>query len=138
MGFYPGLYCVPCEDYYPEDQLVDGNCPVHGRPVIEMQEDNYFFKLSQFEDRLLDYYEQPSGLRPPDLQAQRGPRVHPGGGLRDVSITRTSFTLGRARPLGQRARLLRLVRRPDQLSDGRPATGSDPQVFRTPGRRRTT
>ena len=45
---------MSCEDYYTEDQLVDGNCPVHGRPVIEMEEENYFFKLSAFEQRLLD------------------------------------------------------------------------------------
>ena len=67
-----------CEDYYTEDQLVDGKCPVHGRAVIEMEEENYFFKLSQFEDRLLDYYDShPDSVRP-DLQAQRGPRLHPG------------------------------------------------------------
>ena len=57
LGPYSGLYCISCEDYYTEDQLVDGNCPVHGRAVVEMQEDNYFFKLSLFEQRLLDYYD---------------------------------------------------------------------------------
>ena len=64
-GTYTGLYCVSCEDYYTADQLVDGTCPVHGRPVVEMQEDNYFFRLSAFEQPLLDYYEShPDFVRP--------------------------------------------------------------------------
>ena len=65
LGTYRGLYCVSCEDYYTEEQLVDGKCPVHGRPVIEMQEDNYFFKLSAFEQRLIEWYESaPDAVRP--------------------------------------------------------------------------
>ena len=114
LGSYSGLYCVSCEDYYTEDQLVDGKCPVHGRPVIEMQEDNYFFKLSAFEQRLLDYYDShPDFVRPTSKRNEALGFIR--GGLRDVSITRTSFTLGRAGALGQRARLLRLVRRAHQL-----------------------
>jgi methionyl-tRNA synthetase len=50
-GTYEGLYCVSCEGYYNEDDLVDGNCPIHGRPVEYLKEDNYFFKLSAFADR---------------------------------------------------------------------------------------
>ena len=90
---YSGLYCVSCEDYYTEDQLVDGNCPVHGRPVVEMQEDNYFFKLSAFEQRLLDYYDShPDFVRPASKRNEALGFIR--GGLRDVSITRTSFTWG--------------------------------------------
>ena len=90
---YSGLYCVSCEDYYTEDQLVDGLCPVHGRPVIEMQEDNYFFKLSAFEGQLLEYYEShPDFVRPPSKRNEALGFIR--GGLRDVSITRTSFTWG--------------------------------------------
>ena len=90
---YSGLYCVSCEDYYAEDQLVDGNCPVHGRPVVEMQEDNYFFKLSAFERRLLDYYDShPDFVRPASKRNEALGFIR--GGLRDVSITRTSFTWG--------------------------------------------
>ena len=113
---YSGLYCISCEDYYTEDQLVDGKCPVHGRPVVEMQEDNYFFKLSAFEQRLLDYYERASRLRPPGLQAQRGAGLHPrraAGRLHHPDLV----LVGRPGPLGQRPRLLRLVRRADQLPD---------------------
>ena len=90
---YSGLYCISCEDYYLEDQLVDGNCPVHGRPVVEMQEDNYFFKLSAFEQRLLDYYEaHPDFVRPVSKRNEALGFIR--GGLRDVSITRTSFSWG--------------------------------------------
>jgi methionyl-tRNA synthetase len=90
---YSGLYCISCEDYYLEDQLIDGNCPVHGRPVVEMQEDNYFFKLSAFEQRLLDYYAaHPDFVRPVSKRNEALGFIR--GGLRDVSITRTSFTWG--------------------------------------------
>jgi methionyl-tRNA synthetase len=90
---YSGLYCISCEDYYLEDQLIDGNCPVHGRPVVVMQEDNYFFTLSAFEQRLLDYYEDhPDFVRPVAKRNEALGFIR--GGLRDVSITRTSFTWG--------------------------------------------
>ena len=84
---------MACEDYYTEDQLVDGLCPVHGRPVIEMEEDNYFFKLSAFEDRLLEYYDShPDFVRPASKRNEALGFIQ--GGLRDISITRTSFTWG--------------------------------------------
>ena len=93
LGQYTGLYCVSCEDYYTPDQLVDGNCPVHGRPVVEMQEDNYFFRLSAFEDRLLDYYQShPDFVRPISKRNEALGFIR--GGLNDVSITRTSFRWG--------------------------------------------
>ena len=114
---YSGLYCVSCEDYYTEDQLVDGNCPVHGRPVVEMQEDNYFFKLSAFEQRLLEYYDSHPDFVRPDLQAQRGARVHPRRPARRLDHPHLVH-VGRAGALGRRARLLRLVRRAHQLPHG--------------------
>ena len=93
LGEYTGLYCVSCEDYYTEEQLVDGKCPVHGRPVIEMQEDNYFFTLSEFEQPLLDYYAQhPDFVRPTSKRNEALGFIR--GGLKDVSITRTSFSWG--------------------------------------------
>jgi len=51
LGTYEGLYCVSCEAYYIEDDLVDGNCPIHDRPVEPMREENYFFRLSAYADR---------------------------------------------------------------------------------------
>jgi len=93
LGTYTGLYCVSCEDYYTEEQLVDGKCPVHGRPVVEMQEENYFFRLSAFEAPLLEYYEShPDFVRPTSKRNEALGFIR--GGLNDVSITRTSFRWG--------------------------------------------
>jgi len=93
LDSYTGLYCVSCEDYYTADQLIDGKCPVHGRPVIEMAEDNYFFKLSEFEQPLLEYYERhPDFVRPTSKRNEALGFIR--GGLKNVSITRTSFSWG--------------------------------------------
>ena len=92
-GLYQGLYCVRCEDYYTEEQLVDRNCPVHGTPVTEMEEENYFFKLDAFEDRLLEWYEaNPEAVRPPAKRNEALGFIR--GGLRPISITRTSLRWG--------------------------------------------
>ncbi len=93
LGTYHGLYCISCEDYYTADQLVDGNCPVHGRPVVEMDEENYFFELSRFEDRLVEWYDaQPEAVRPATKRNEALSFIK--GGLRDISITRTSLRWG--------------------------------------------
>ena len=82
-----------CEAYYTEADLVDGNCPIHGRPVEWLEEDNWFFKLSEFTQPLLDWYEanpdavQPEGKRNEALGIIRQ-------GLEDVSISRTSIDWG--------------------------------------------
>jgi methionyl-tRNA synthetase len=93
LGTYEGLYCVACEAYYTESELVNGNCPIHDRPVERVKEDNYFFKLSRYEQRLLDWYDahpdfvQPEGKRNEALGLIRQ-------GLQDFSISRTSITWG--------------------------------------------
>jgi methionyl-tRNA synthetase len=93
LNEYSGLYCIACEDYYTEDQLVEGTCPVHRRPVVEMKEDNYFFRLSAFEGPLLEYYDRhPDFVRPVSKRNEALGFIR--GGLRDVSITRTSFSWG--------------------------------------------
>ena len=93
LDTYRGLYCVSCEDYYSPEQLVEGNCPVHGRPVDEMEEENYFFELSRFEDRLLEWYdEHPDAVRPATKRNEALSFVE--GGLKDISITRTSMRWG--------------------------------------------
>ncbi|MFM7224395.1 MAG: class I tRNA ligase family protein, partial [Actinomycetota bacterium] len=63
---YEGLYCVACEAYYTEDELAaGGECPIHLRPVERMSEENYFFRLSRYEERLLAHYEaHPEAVRP--------------------------------------------------------------------------
>ena len=90
---YKGLYCISCEDYYTTEALVGGRCPVHLRDVVEMEEDNYFFRLSAFEDRLLEWYESaPDAIAPFAKRNEALSFIK--GGLKDVSITRTSLTWG--------------------------------------------
>ncbi len=91
---YSGLYCVSCEQYYTEAELLDGMlCPVHRTPVEVLEEDNYFFRLSAFEDRLIEWYEkQPDAVVP---EAKRNEALSfIKGGLNDISITRTSISWG--------------------------------------------
>ncbi len=93
VGSYQGLYCVACEAYYSEDELVDGNCPDHGRPPEPMEEENYFFALSRFEKPLLDYYDShPDAVRPATKRNEAVGFIRQG--LRDSSITRTSIDWG--------------------------------------------
>ncbi len=90
---YEGLYCVSCELYYAEGDLVDGNCPVHGRPVELMSEENYFFRLSAYEDRLRAHYEaRPEAIEPAIRRNEVLALIN--GGLRDFSISRTAFDWG--------------------------------------------
>ncbi|HEV2811468.1 MAG TPA: methionine--tRNA ligase [Acidimicrobiales bacterium] len=94
LGTYEGPYCVACEDYYSEAQLVDGDlCPVHRRPVTVLKEENYFFKLSRYTDRLLDWYERhPDAVRPATKRNEALGFIRQG--LEDISITRTSLRWG--------------------------------------------
>jgi methionyl-tRNA synthetase len=93
LGTYEGLYCVSCEAYYGEDELVDGCCPIHMRPVEHVVEENYFFKLSHYEDRLLDYYaEHPEAVQPESRRNEVLGFIR--GGLQDFSVSRTSISWG--------------------------------------------
>src|SRR5919197_5274994 len=93
LSTYEGLYCVSCEQYYTEDELVDGMCPIHGTPVEAMSEENYFFRLSAYQDRLLDHYQQhPEAVRPQERLNEVVSLIK--GGLQDFSISRTSFDWG--------------------------------------------
>jgi len=91
---YRGLYCVACEQYYAEDELLDGTlCPVHRRPVELLEEENYFFRLSAFEQRLIDWYDaHPDAVVPESKRNEALSFIK--GGLRDISITRTSISWG--------------------------------------------
>jgi methionyl-tRNA synthetase len=94
LGTYEGMYCVACEAYYTADELVDGDlCPIHHRPVEQVHEENYFFKLSRFEQPLLDWYADHPGFVQPE-----GKRNEALGfirqGLQDFSISRTSINWG--------------------------------------------
>jgi methionyl-tRNA synthetase len=93
LGTYEGLYCVSCEAYYTEDELIDGMCPIHGTPVEAMSEENYFFRLSAYQDRLLEHYEaHPEAIEPEARRNEVLSLIR--GGLRDFSISRTSFAWG--------------------------------------------
>ncbi|HET7486772.1 MAG TPA: methionine--tRNA ligase [Acidimicrobiales bacterium] len=93
LGTYEGPYCVSCEAYYAEGDLVDGKCPIHLRPVETFKEENWFFKLSRYEQPLLDFY-----AAHPDCVTPESKRNEALGiirqGLQDVSITRTSISWG--------------------------------------------
>ncbi len=91
---YRGLYCVACEQYYGEDDLLDGNlCPIHRTPVETLEEENYFFRLSAFEQQLIDWYGANPGAVVPEPKRNEALRFIEGG-LRDISITRTSIDWG--------------------------------------------
>ncbi len=93
LDTYEGLYCVSCEQFYSPDELVDGKCPIHGRPVELVREENYFFRLSKYADRLLELYrERPDFVRPPARLREVVSFVEQG--LQDLSISRSTFGWG--------------------------------------------
>lgn len=88
-GKYEGWYCVPCESFWTELQLVDGKCPECGREVKKIKEETYFFKLSKYQDKLLDFYnENPDFVVPKTRKNEMLNRIKEG--LKDISITRTT------------------------------------------------
>jgi len=91
-GKYDGLYCVSCE-LYVTDPTPEGNCPTCGRPPERIEEENYFFKLSSFEKKLLEHYaKHPEFIQPETRRNEVISFVE--GGLRDLSISRTRFRWG--------------------------------------------
>jgi len=101
LDTFAGKYCVACEEYYSDDELVDEHgtagagelCPIHQRPVEYFEEQNYFFRLSRFEDRLLDHYaKHPTAMKPESRGNEAIGLIK--GGLRDFSISRTSLDWG--------------------------------------------
>lgn len=93
-GEYKGLYCTPCESFWTETQLVDGKCPDCGREVKEASEEAYFFKLSKYQDKLVDYInEHPEFIQPESRKNEMlNNFIKPG--LQDLCVSRTSFTWG--------------------------------------------
>ena len=90
---YEGLYCVSCEAYFGEGDLNNGNCPIHGRPVEHVTEENYFFKLSRYEQALKDWYEtHPDFVVPVTKRNEALGFINQG--LQDFSISRTSIDWG--------------------------------------------
>ena len=94
LGSYEGLYCVPCEAYYTEGDLLEGGlCPVHERPVELFRDENYFFRLSAYRERLLEHYERHSEAVQPETRRNEVLSLIRGG-LQDFSISRTTFDWG--------------------------------------------
>lgn len=92
-SFYEGLYCTPCEAFWLERQLVDGNCPDCGRPVEHVKEESYFFKLSKYQDQLLNYIEEnPDFIQPPSRRHEMVNFIK--SGLEDLCVSRTTFQWG--------------------------------------------
>ncbi len=98
---YKGLYCVSCEDYYTIEASDSGMCPIHHSALTEMEEENWFFQLSAFEDRLAEYYDTHPGFVTPETKRNEAYSFVKGG-LRDISITRTSLTWGVPVPWDER------------------------------------
>ena len=90
---YEGLYCVDCEQYYKEEELEDESiCPIHKRKVEKFKEENYFFRLSKYQDKLLKFYEEnPDFLSPKSKAEETVNRVKEG--LLDISVSRSKKTL---------------------------------------------
>ena len=90
---YEGLYCTPCETFWIERQLVDGKCPDCGRPVETVQEESYFFRMSKYQDRLLQFIEDnPDFIQPVSRKNEMINFIK--GGLEDLCISRTTFDWG--------------------------------------------
>jgi methionyl-tRNA synthetase len=94
LGEYQGLYCVGCEAYYTEKDLLEGRvCPTHKKPVEEVTEKSYFFRLSRFTEPLLAHYEANPGFVAPEGRFNEV-KSFVKEGLRDLSVSRTSFKWG--------------------------------------------
>ena len=91
---YQGKYCVPCESFYTESQLVDGKCPDCGREVIDSKEEAYFLKLSKYQDKLLEYYEQNPDFIKPESRKNEMINNFLKPGLSDLCVSRSSFKWG--------------------------------------------
>ena len=90
---YEGLYCTPCETFWIERQLVDGKCPDCGRPVDTVQEESYFFRMSKYQNRLLQFIEDnPDFIQPVSRKNEMINFIK--GGLEDLCISRTTFDWG--------------------------------------------
>ena len=94
LGFYEGWYCVGCEGFKTEKDLLPGNvCPIHKRPVDWIKEDTYFFRLDLFQEKLLAHYEaHPEFIQPESRRNEVISFVK--GGLEKLSVSRTSFSWG--------------------------------------------
>ena len=93
LGEYEDWYCTPCETFWTETQLIDGKCPDCNRPVDKLKEESYFFKMSAFQQQLLDHIDaNPDFIQPRSKRNEIVAFVKEG--LRDLSVSRTTFNWG--------------------------------------------
>lgn len=90
---YEGFYCTPCETFFAEEDLIDGKCPDCGRDVEFLKEENWFFKLSEFGDKLLAFYDEHPDFIRPDIRMNEV-RSFVESGMHDLSVSRTAFDWG--------------------------------------------
>ena len=93
-GVYKGKYCTPCESFWTESQLVDGKCPDCGREVVDAEEEAYFFRLSKYADRLVEYYQQHPLFMEPQTRFHEMINNFIKPGLEDLCVSRTTFSWG--------------------------------------------
>lgn len=92
-GQYEGFYCIECEAYYTEKDLINGECPVHKTKIEKLKEESYFFRLGKYQKKLLKFYKKnPEFISPENRKQEVINRVEEG--LKDLSISRTSFDWG--------------------------------------------
>lgn len=97
---YEGWYCTPCESFWTQTQLVNGCCPDCGRPVEKASEEAYFFRLSKYQDRVLDLIENTDFLQPETRRNEMASFIRQG--LDDLCISRTSFNWGIPVPIDEK------------------------------------
>lgn len=93
-GEYEGWYCMPCETYFTETQLVDGKCPDCGREVKKMKEEAYFFNMKKYADRLIKFYEENPNFIEPESRKNEIFNNFLRPGLEDLCVTRATFDWG--------------------------------------------
>ena len=94
LDVYEGLYCTPCESFFTERQVENGNCPDCGRPVEKVKEESYFFRMSKYADRLLEFYEQNPDFIQPESRKNEMINNFIKPGLEDLAVSRTTFDWG--------------------------------------------
>src|SRR5690606_13692484 len=91
---YEGMYCTPCESFFTERQLEDGNCPDCHRPVEKVKETSYFFRMNKYADRLVQYYEENPEFIQPESRKNEMINNFIKPGLEDLAVSRTTFDWG--------------------------------------------
>ena len=129
-GEYKGWYCVSCEAFKQEKDLIDGLCPVHKTKPDWITERNYFFRLSAYRDRLLQHYDAHPEFVVPESRRNEMRRLLEAG-LEDISVSRAGQAWGIPLPFDPGQRRVRVVRRARSTTPPRSGFGSDEALFKT-------